>query len=402
MPVSDGHTDFFNNPAAGVYYYNSSEPGWQQITNEDLDIITGYVTKYPLATTVSYVGSLNTGDLNRTDLIRTTTPNNFGWNLIGNPYPSAVDWDLVLRDNVNATMYLRKSNGSIAYYVAGGVGNPIETTGIIPPMQSFWAQVTQGVPGNSYGSVYFSNAYRLHAQQALYKTINYPIVRLRASNSYYSDETVILFNDMATSAFDAAYDAYKMYSQNNQHPQLYSLSSLSEELAINSIKFENTHLIVPLKFTSPENALHTLDAFEISNMDNNITIHLEDRKTNQMQDLKIFNEYKFVHNNTDDGNRFYLHFNYSGSTSAHNLNLGSNNQTNIYANNTSIYISFLNIKGEQYNVHIYNLLGQLLYNERISDTKNLHKIDMSNAYAHYIVHVFNDNYSHKEKLTIFK
>ena len=64
----------------------------------------------------------------------------------------------------------------------------------------------------------------------------------------------------------------------------------------------------------------------------------------------------------------------------------SNNLTNIYTNNGSIFITFLDIKNENYTVNIYDMLGQILYDENISDNKKLHKIDMNNAYAHYIVH----------------
>lgn len=398
LPISNGHTDQFENPSAGIYYYNSSTPGWQLINNTSLAIITGYVTKYPTENTLSFTGTLNSGDLSRTNLIRTTTPNNFGWNLIGNPYPSAVDWDLVGKSNVNSAMYFRKVNGNVASYV-NGTGNPLGTTGIIPPMQAFWAQVTSG---QTTGAVYFSDADRLHSALPLYKEVpSHPIVRLRFNTVQDNDETVVLFNDEATPLFDATFDAHKMISENEALPVIYSLTPDNDKLSINALKPISLSSVVPLGISALQNGQCSIDAFEISNFNAQATVFLEDTKLQVFQNLTLHPVYSFTYNKAEDTHRFRLHFK-NVNTSFDSNNADKDEAVQVYTDDNSLYITFLSPDNNTYKIHLYNMLGQLIYEREVNSDGQIYKIDLNTAYAHYIVRVFNNRFSQTEKVSMYR
>src|SRR5690606_22364142 len=94
-------------------------------------------------TTVDLTGTLNNGTVNMGTLSYAgpTAGNNAGWHLLGNPYPSPIDWDNVTRPaSMGAAVYAYQStgryDGQYRFYVPG-VGGTL-TDGIIPMMQGFF------------------------------------------------------------------------------------------------------------------------------------------------------------------------------------------------------------------------------------------------------------------------
>jgi len=410
MPISNAHTDMFDNPAAGIFYFNSTIADWALINNSSLDVMTGYVTRYPAEKTLAFVGSLNTGLVERSDLIRTTTPNNnFGWNLVGNPYPSALDWDEVIEANggasgfvnttkLNNAIYFRPADGGSCHTYVGGIGNPGGTTGIIPPMQSFWVQVTQG---ESLGSLSFNNAARVHSTTPLYKKSTLPLIRLRGNNGLHNDETVVVFSNLATSNFDTKYDAVKVFAQNNNFPELFSFSENNYELSINALDFDNTHLIVPLGYISLIYGAHNIEAFDFDNIDPNVSIHLEDKKLNVMHDLRQQTIYNFTHTDTDTPQRFDLHFVHT-NTSDEMVLTAKNSEIEIHAYENVIYINFNNNNTENFNVQVFDIIGKNVYSESGLGFAQMHKIEMQVPNGVYMVKVFDNNQNITKKIILKK
>ncbi len=405
MPVFDAHTSMFYDPANdGVWFYNTTQspPTWMQISNDYLDAMTGYVTRFVnTAFTVDLEGSLNTGQQSRTDLARTSE--NFGWNLIGNPYPSALDFSdpSILLHNVNPSIYFRPVDGGSPYAFNRntGIGVPLGTTGIIPSMQAFWVQVTIG---ESVGSVTFENSARLHhMQSAPYQKSNLPLIRLSADNNMFSDELAVVFIDQATSAFDAQYDALNMGPQNPNYPDFFSFSSDSFELKINALPFDDTHIVVPLGYSSNTYGMHAIEAFDFDNIDAHIDIYLEDKEATVMHNLRQNQMYAFNYTDSCTVNRFDLHFMYQTvDTDDVFAETDSGKHAQIYAYNNTVYINFTEASGQKFEVHIYNMLGQLIYADRIPDTGQLHPVNLNAARGHYVVHLYNDAFNKVQKVAI--
>ncbi len=106
-----------------VWTYNESYNGpenddaWDAITSvsETIKPGIGYLVKsspaYNTNFVIPFAGTFRTGNFSLTNL-----PLSFeGYNLVGNPYPSAIDWNLVTKSNVSATYWLWKSDGVTEY-----------------------------------------------------------------------------------------------------------------------------------------------------------------------------------------------------------------------------------------------------------------------------------------------
>lgn len=397
-PVADAHTDMFDAPSSGIWFYNSTVPGWQQAQNTVLDKMTGYVTKYALPFSLPLNGTPNTGDITRNDLIRTTVPNNYGWNLIGNPYPSAYNWDSASYYNLNSAIYIRKSNGAVATYV-NGIGVPFGTTGVIPAMQAFWVQVNIAYP---MAGLTLSNNGRLHDALPFYKApVNHELIRLTANNNFASDELVVYFAPNASKAFNSQMDAYEMYSDNPNQPGLFAYTNTNEKLTIKSVDFNYDPLAVPLGYSSQALGQHRITASDFDNINSSVSIHLEDTYLNVIHDLRQNSIYQFSHNNAEAGDRFILHFN---RTAVDNNELEANDSgaINIYASQGSIYIALPAATSDKQIVNVYNMLGQVIHTEILPEGLTLHKINFTGVNGNYLVNVASNNLNTSGKVNIMR
>lgn len=409
VPIANAHTDMLAHAANdSIYFYNTTQmpPGWELITNDFMDVMTGYVTRYnDIAHTINYTGDLNTGPQVNSNLVRTSE--NYGWNLVGNPYPSAIDFSdpNVILHNLNPTIYFRPVDGGPChtYNRETGVGVPgsITAPAIIPPMQSFWMQVPIG---ETSGSLTLSNATRVHETQATpYQKNNIPMIRLRADNTLFTDEMAVVFIDQASAAFDETYDALHMEAQNINYPELFSFSTDSFELSINALNFDYTHIIVPLGYKANNFGTHLIEAFDFYDIAPNIDIYLEDKEEAVMHNLRQNQFYTFNHTDSSHLNRFDLHFMYTTvDTDDIFAESVSNGPSQIYAHSNTIYINFNGATEQKYKVHVYNMLGQLIHADQVFDIGQLHQINMNTARGHYVVHVYNETFNKTQKVSLVR
>jgi hypothetical protein len=212
--------------------------GYTEITvnNTALARMRGYVTRLGADEAIGFTGGVfNTGNQSLTGLTRTGTANGKrGYHLVGNPYPSFVNWDLVhaASSNLESTIWYRTNLSDemvfATYNAAGGVGTN-GATGTIHPAQGFWVRVQAD---GQTGSLNFTNAMRSHqAGQPFRDDVN-EVVRLVISSSSSVDETVVYLNTMADNGFDS-YDSRKQMEANSR-VQLWS-SLANERLAINGL-----------------------------------------------------------------------------------------------------------------------------------------------------------------------
>jgi hypothetical protein len=176
-------------------------------------------------------------------------PEHKGWNLLGNPFPSPIDWLNTTgwdKTEINDVVYVWDPANDIYTAFIGG-SNPIGINGAtqyIPSCQGFWVQALQN------GTVQVANATRVGIAPETpdyYKQTNgvYPIIRLSVTGNTGSDETIIRFLDEATDSFDKNMDAVKFFSPNPTIPQLYTTAH-SSKLAINSLGNDQASLEIPI------------------------------------------------------------------------------------------------------------------------------------------------------------
>ncbi len=105
----------------------------------------------PENVTVTYTGAINKGNISPPITYTANSGDSYnGYNLIGNPYPSTLDWSLVSKTNVADKVLILRPGGGFAQYsngssinVPGGAGI---NANIIQPGQAFYIQATGANP----------------------------------------------------------------------------------------------------------------------------------------------------------------------------------------------------------------------------------------------------------------
>jgi len=324
--------------------------------------------------TASYAGSLNTG----TQSYSTTYSGvGKGWNLVGNPYPSAIDFALLSRNNVNNAFYVHISNSSWGVYGAGVSSPDVTVTQYIASGQGFFVQASAA------GSLSMANTARVHNSIAFHKksvgVVN-NLIRLTVSGNGYTDEAVVRFVPEATAAFDGEFDAHKLYGDVDEAAQLYTLGTTP--LAINALPETDA---VPVGVHVGANGVYTIAATEVNNIPE---VTLEDTKTGIYTDL-LKGSYSFSFTPGENEQRFMLHF---GPLAVNNV---ENSFANIYSNSHTVYIDMKdNMKG---NIFVYNMTGQLV--AKVPASQGRSTINLANT-GNYIVKVICDKSTMVKKVFI--
>ena len=352
----------------------------------------GYSGQSTSAEIKTFEGTFNTGDQNinliYTDNTATHGDNKFdGWNLIGNPFPSALDCDAITTTDVtNSAIYYYDDAGdgnynNYRYYISGLPGSPYPSVAAnsgsryIPAMQGFFVKANAGG-----GTLNFENAARTHSTQDFYKDVEHPnLIRLSLENGSISDETVIRFIPDATINFDGRFDAYKMYSFSDEVPQLYSIIDYnSTQLAINTLPKIANETEVPLGIYTLNSGDYTINASELI-FEDNVTIYLEDAYENVLNDLRKYPIYNFTSNEEQSNDRFKLIFFVGEVSGTDNQN---ENIANIYSNRNNVYI-LLEDKNTNADIEIFNVLGQKIHQSNINSNNT--RIQLNVATGNYIV-----------------
>jgi hypothetical protein len=334
-----------SNSTAGIFYghflqkhteasntYNDLiDPG------EELTPMKGYAIWGDLdPAEVTFVGPLNAGSYSFN-----TTKVGEGWNLVGNPYPSSIDWKAAsgwTKTNVNEAIYLHRDAATWATFVGNTGANG--GTQYIAPGQGFFVQAA------SDGILAMTDEVRVHNATAFFKSSGEVVpnlIRLEVSGNGYKDEAVVHFLANATPGFDGSFDAHKFFGDVAEAAQIYSTGSTP--LAINSLPETD---MVQVGIKAGTSGTYTIAATEINNLQ---YATLEDIKTGIFTQLAD-NSYTFNFDKGDNEMRFKLHFSMTGTKDNKTADAA------IYSYQKTAYI-ILNslVTGD---IFIYNISGQLI------------------------------------------
>lgn len=338
-----------------LYQFDTENQQWAGMGNSpdtELNTQQGYMIFYPdEETTYSFQGPL-VNEWFSPQLSYHEANGTFGWNLIPNPYPSAIDWNALEEwemQNLNNAVYVW-NDGVYATYVAGESTNG--GSNIIRSGQAFLVQANAEFP-----MISFSNNIRAHNNQNILKNNNIEnTLRIRSTADGLSDEAVVRFRFDATALFDSKYDGHNL--SNDVH--FPSISTHSEEgllLSINSLPLNNETTIIPLSFDYSKDAQVILDFQNTNSFNQGSTVLLEDIKMQEFIDLSDNSTYTFEYRLIDDPTRFKLHF-IGVAGVAQQLQVKTHH---IYASGGSIYIHIPEMQGQAAQIKIYDVLGNSLY-----------------------------------------
>jgi hypothetical protein len=317
--------------------------------------------------TASYTGTLTSAATR--NLTRAADGNDNGWNLVGNPYPSSIDWNAAgwTKTNVSATTYRFDGGGSGNWVTWNGTSGTNGGTQYIASGQGFFVAVPDG---QTTGTLGFTTDVQAHDNTIFYKNEPADIVKLKVSGNGFYDETVIYFREEATTGFDDQMDAHKLPSFEESAPYIYSTANGG--MAINVLPEVVT---VPLNVkVGTETGTYTIDT--VSNGEFS-ELYLKDLSTGEITDLNK-NAYTFTYIPGIES-RFELHFGPLGIDDV------ANDLYNIYSYNQDVYVAVpQNTKGE---IAVYDMMGKELARQSISGTLNIITLDHS---AYYVVKVISD------------
>ena len=404
----------FDQTASGnpsMYTYQNtvaSGTGWLAIPNTDSTTLVagmGYRTlirgdrnvnisvdsadNMNVATTLSAKGTLKVGDvvfnssstpaLNNTISTTSNTTTN-DYSLIGNPYASVVNWELVTRTNVAEYYYTwdpfmgtAADRGRYVSYNASSHVSNESTSAVskyIQPGQAIFVKTTAASPVVTFKeadkAATFTNVFRTNTNSTLSVSVYNPSEVAFAAPI---DGTIAVFG----TDFDASVglgDVVKMYSA-GEH---LAWSRATKLLAIDAsapVVATDELLLKTMQFAANKSYTFKVSA---TNFDASLTGYLVDQYLNSQTQLD-FNTANFItfatttNVNSYGADRFKVVF----SPTALNTNVWNESTIHIYPNpvtNNQFSIGLPSMVNGKVTVTIHNIIGQSVYKESMQPINN--------------------------------
>ena len=291
---------------ASMYYYNEPttgtiDQGWLPYPP------SGTSNAQPLAKGVGYAAFIDEGNApvvidvsgpiyqgNHTlSLAYTNTgdANADGWNLIGNIYPSQIDWAAVPSGNfVNTSRAFYVTDGgdggTVKAWVDGTGTNTGNGDSQIAMGQGFYVRTTGANP-----SITFTESIKTSTSAPFYrKAAPSDYVRIALKQGNKKDESIIRFKPEATDAFDEEFDALKF--PNSTVFNLFSLNAESK-FAINTLKEIGCGTIVPLAIENALKGQYSFEFTEFKSFTEDVEIYLIDKFTSTKLNVLENGNYSF-------------------------------------------------------------------------------------------------------------
>jgi negative regulator of replication initiation len=368
------------------YRYDESRTssGWVGYTTltDPLNTLEGYAVNFgstATPNTVDVTGAVNNGPLSVT-LYNNDNTYTKGFNLVGNPYPSSIDWDAAgwtKTEIDDAIYYFRASTtdqygGTYSSYVNGISSDPGVATNIIPSMQGFFVHVTDG----SYpvtGTLGLTNSVRTN-------DLTHPFLKSKEASSRFlvrltarytadpksEDKMVVYFDNNAKVNFDSDLDALKLMNTDLAVPNLFAVISGGEKLSINALpEGPDTTVYVPLGLRTYLNGEIGFRIMDNENMPEGMEIFLRDAITGANINLLQDNEYKIILPAGDYVDRFYLGF-VMNTTDLPDLE-EANDFFSVYSSQALINATVVRLDGREGMISVFDLGGRQVFSRKVYD-----------------------------------
>lgn len=295
-----------------VNWYDEPTQLWQEVVDPtaQLTAMKGYSVAMPANTTVSHIGQFIRFGASA-NFTRTNAAGAYGqgFNLTGNPYPSAVDLKSasVSGSQIDNTFYFWDQSkcdgrGNYLYYTTttGGTKDQYVAAG-----QGFFVRVSDGYEN---GSLQISPAAGVHQASTLLKqqTAADHLLKVTVAKGTYSDATVLRFGTGYEATFSGAEDALKLF--NTAVPQLFTNSDDNLSLAVQGRPFSTDEQQIPLNLRTTQTGTFTLTFDGVESFNSLNLLQLDDLKLRQTLTITPNLVYEFAVEEGDAENRFTLRF----------------------------------------------------------------------------------------------
>jgi hypothetical protein len=410
------------NTLGDKYYSYNPNSGWA-INYNGTQVMTpgqGYIVRAPQSFdmnstavyTASFIGVPNNGDV-------TITPVGGQWNLIGNPYPSALDAQKLMTANNNVgslyfwthnsppsntvsgdATYNYTSNDYAVYNFSGGVATSsgaAAPSGYIAAGQSFF------INASSSNNIVFTNDMRVGGNNTqFFKTakaaeeVERNRLWLNFTNTQGAfKQALVGYIEGATNSLDNGFDAETMAG--NSYVDFYSINdALQLTIQGRALPFENSD-IIPLGYNTSIAGDFTISIDHVDGMFNDQAVYLEDKKTSTIYDLKA-GDYTFKTEAGTFDDRFTLRYT--------NKTLGTGDFENVDNGLlVSVKDKVIKVTSNKENIKstaIYDISGRLIYDKNKVGTTELQISNLQSADQVLLVKIILENNYTLTKKIIFK
>ncbi len=366
----------YNLDLTSTINWNTVHPG------NDFMVGRGYLYSVQAANpTKEFAGRLNNGPL---EFGLTYISNDLslkGFNLVGNPYPSSIDWqassgwsrsDLVSSGGgYDIWIWNPTANNYGVFNSATGSGTN-SVTRYIAPMQGYFVKATGA------GNLGMDNDVRLTdgigvwlKNTKVIPDIVSLVVQSEKDDSF--DEVQLLFGYYSNEP-----GATKLFSNVASSPSLF-MSSGGENYSVRYLTDTAENPAVPVMFKPGTDGNYTINInFDQSKFE---TVLLEDRQMHRIQNMIVEKMYSFTASKADDANRFVLHFGPANNHTEQEL------PANIYSDGIQLIIDLTSVKKET-DIFVYDILGRKILQQKL-EGETRHYLDINTNTQIIIVNIKN-------------
>lgn len=396
--------------------------GWESNGNLLTDQLlagTGVLSRVEFDTPgnlVDWRGQLNDGQI-RVDLNKTTCDFGDGLNLVGNPYPSPIDWDLLYDINDTevepfAYVWTPDAGATTAFGAGPGDGyftvmDASNSTAIITSPN--WSDESGAVKDSiAIGQGFFVRALadnsRLDFENTcrnLFNPVSHILretkpkeaLQLVLQSPSGKDYTNIYLDNLASDDYNNKEDALKMP---NPHVNLTSMCD-DKKLMVNRLSRQKNEIEVPIIISQKAGETSSLSIGNAAFESNEYIALFIDKKLNKQTIITNNFKYNYTSQTGEESDRFLIKF-VKGSASFTNTDhsLGSLYEAN----------SQLNIFGDAMDmatIIISDASGRIVQQENVIFTNNKAQLNLNElSNGIYIVNVNSNNNSFNQKVFINK
>ncbi|WP_045459963.1 T9SS type A sorting domain-containing protein [Sporocytophaga myxococcoides] len=393
-----------------IYTYNeadkhpSADSGWVPVSGLNTPLVntTGYTFYFNKPTSLdlsgNYTNSLTPLKYNVTNT-KSGDAQSDGWNLIGNPFPSPINWTLDsgwVKTNVNNAIYIWDTKaGKYKTYINGASlngGSPI-----IPSMQAFFIKASTGLKPTLTVN---KRAFTTESNPAVARTAMAPAgLKITVTNNNGSDETLVRLNADADTSFNEEFDAYKLLNSGDCPSVFTQLNGIG--YAVNSIPDEFNSVEIPLVISATSAGNYLISASDLSSIGDEYDISLKDKQFDKTQNLRTNPNYSVYINQNENPERFYLTLKKSDVITG--VNGTAAQSVNFYCYDKKIFINLPESANTALSLSISDVSGnQVLGNKElpIAGSTVVYNVDTLKP-GMYLVSVFDGHKLMTQKIILY-
>lgn len=347
-----------------------------------------------------------------------TDIDNFGWNLVSNPYPTSLDWEAIEEReglsgsltnpvrptvsiwepaNQNYATYLAENGSGTSGTSANNYGTGVDISAgsrYIAPFQSFWVQrddfeiQDQGLSTPSDFTILPSDRASCESPKHFKVAQEQQTARIRLSSKSnpYTDELVVNFRDDYTPSFDPKKDAYKLKSDNEDVAMIMTRRK-DRNLVIHGTSMEKGQAVVPLWTEAKVGESLRL---EITELPEGLYAWLEDAYSGDFYAITK-KSFRFTNFKPNSEHRYNLVFTRENKPP-------NASKAKVYTTELGLKIDF-EIPESNKEIRLIDMLGRIVYQKKLSHNEEQLDIVLDNKGKQaYILHIITKNDAKVEKL----